>query len=139
MEGGNTLFRGVSAFSGTPGTEVLMIFHCGNCNTTLTPGLDHCPQCGSVDVMMATFTERGTRVSAAVASQDFRVTGKNHEAVKKNPFLRTTIKREWSSSRRRWEYVERVIDKVNRMYHETYRDLITGEMTFEKHGSLGDQ
>jgi hypothetical protein len=56
--------------------------------------------------------------------------------VKKNPFLRTTIKREWSSTRQQWEYVERVFDKASRTYRETYRDLQTGQVTFEKAGSL---
>ena len=109
-----------------------MIFHCGDCDETLTPGHDRCTRCGSASVMMGTFTPKGSRVSVPVGSHDFRITGKDHETVKKNPFLRTTIKQEWSPTRQQWEYVERVIDKVNRTYHETYRDMATGEVTFEK-------
>jgi len=116
-----------------------MIFHCGDCDMTLTPGIDHCLRCGSGEVMMAIFTDGGTRVSAPVDSQAFRLKGKNHETVKRNPFLNTTIKRERSPSRHQWEYVERVFDKVGGMYHETYRHLETGEVMFEKHGPIGDQ
>jgi hypothetical protein len=116
-----------------------MIFHCGECGAETTPGLGSCRMCGSASIMMATFTEKGTCVSVPVDSQDFRLTGKNHDVVKKNPFLRTTIKREWSKTRQQWEYVERVIDRASRTYRETYRDLATGEVTFEKQGPLEDQ
>lgn len=116
-----------------------MIFHCGACDNPLTPGIDQCARCGSTEIMMATFTPGGARVSASVGSNELRLTGKNHETVKKNPFLRTTIKREWSNTRQEWEYVERVINKIDRTYHETYRSLATGEVTFEKSGPLDDQ
>lgn len=88
--------------------------------------------------MMAMFTPGGTRVSASVSSTDFRLKGKDHEGIR-NPFLNNTIKREYSTTRQQWEYVERSFDKLTRTYRETYRDLVTGEVTFEKIASLDDQ
>jgi hypothetical protein len=55
------------------------------------------------------------------------------------PYLRTTVKKEWSPSRIAWEEVTRIIDRDARIYKETYRSLATGEVTFSKEGLIEDQ
>jgi hypothetical protein len=55
------------------------------------------------------------------------------------PYMRTTVKREWSPSRQVWEEVTRVFDSDARIYTETYRNLDTGEITFHKEGAIEDQ
>ncbi len=55
------------------------------------------------------------------------------------PYLRTTVKREWSPSRHLWEEVTRTFDSDERVYRETYRNLETGEIAFQKAGAIEDQ
>src|SRR5690349_19864356 len=96
----------------------VVIVHCAVCQESFSPGTERCTRCGSNDIMIGTFTPSGTQVSVGRGGT-LRVTGRQHETVS-GRFLRQTLKEEWSPSRQRMEYVERIVDRVSRQYHEVY-------------------
>ena len=117
-----------------------MIVHCAACNAELPPGADRCIRCGSTDIMIGIYTPSGMRVSMAKGPGNgpLRINGTKHETVK-GTFLRQHLKQEWSSDRQQMEYVERVFDRAQGVYRETYYDMITGQITFRKEGDIRDQ
>jgi hypothetical protein len=90
--------------------------------------------------MIGIFTPSGMRVSTAKGPGNgpLRITGRQHETVR-GRFLRQHLKQEWSHKLQMMVYVERIFDRVERVYHETYYHPITGEVIFEKHPDIEDQ
>jgi hypothetical protein len=116
-----------------------VIVHCGVCQAQLPPGLDRCPECRSDSIMVGIETPSGTRVSG-LRGGTIRLTGKEEPEYKNGAqFLRHHAKLEWSSQRQRFEYVERIFNKLEGTYVERYYDPDTGEIVFQKHGPITDQ
>ena len=106
---------------------------CAACCRELLPEDPLCPECGSGDRLVAC-----TDSAAAVESRT-DIKGRYGAPGQVKPYLRTTVKREWSPSRKAWEEVTRTIDRDARTYKETYRSLDTGGVTFSKEGPIEDQ
>jgi len=87
--------------------------------------------------MTATELPSGVVVSTAMGGT-LRVTGTGHETVG-GRFIRQSLKREWSAQRQQIEYVERIFDRVERVYHERYYHPVTGAVVFEKRRPIEDQ
>jgi hypothetical protein len=116
-----------------------LVIHCAVCQTVFPPGLARCPACKSDDIMIGVETPGGTRVSAARGGT-VRLRGWGEPAYKDGgQFLRHHVKLEWSPQRKRYEYVERIFNKLEGTYTERYHDPDTGEIVFQKHGPITDQ
>jgi len=90
-------------------------------------------------MMIGAYLPSGMLVSGAPGSpqpQNFRPRPRDRP---QSPFLRHTVKEEYSSTRRRWEYVERVFNRLENSYVERYYDKQTGLLVFEKSGRRDDQ
>jgi hypothetical protein len=106
---------------------------CADCGKELLPEDPACPDCGSSNRLVEDADE-------AVGIEDsVNLKGRHGAPGEVKPYLRTTVKREWSPSRHVWEEVTRVFDSDARIYRETYRNLDTGEITFQKEGAIEDQ
>jgi hypothetical protein len=75
----------------------------------------------------------------ASAVESMNVKGRHGSPGEVRPYLRTTVKREWSPDRGAWEEVTRVFDSDAGIYEATYRSLETRAVTFHKRGRLDDQ
>jgi hypothetical protein len=79
-------------------------------------------------------------VSGAPGSPtNLKIQGLDPESGRESPFLRQTVKEEWSPSRRQWEYVERIFSRLDNSYIERYYDKQTGLLMFEKIARSDDQ
>jgi hypothetical protein len=103
---------------------------CAACGRDLLPRDPSCPECGSGDRLVD-----DSDVGAAV-EDSLNLKGRHGEPGEVKPYLRTTVKREWSPSRQLWEEVTRTVESDERVYRETYRNLETGEITFQKEGAI---
>jgi hypothetical protein len=106
---------------------------CAECGEELQLDDLACPQCGSGDRLVYDADQ------AAGIESSWGIKGRHGTPGQVKPYLRTTMKREWSPSRNAWEEVTRVFDSDARIYRETYRSLETGEVTFHKEGAIEDQ
>jgi hypothetical protein len=106
---------------------------CAACGRDLLPGDPACLECGSGDRLVD-----DTDVGAAV-EDSLNLKGRHGVPGEVKPYLRTTVKREWSPSRQLWEEAMRTFDSDERLYRETYWNLGTGEITFQKEGAIEDQ
>jgi hypothetical protein len=100
-----------------------LIIHCAQCHERYPPAAKRCPNCGAADPMIGTHTPSGMLVSGLLDRR---------ESGRESPFLRQTVKEEWSPSRRQWEYVERIFNRLDNSYIERYYDKQTGHLMFEK-------
>jgi hypothetical protein len=106
-----------------------------------------CAECGRdlrpSDLARPGFRKRDCPVDdtdVAVAVEDsLNLKGRHQAPGEVKPYLRTTVKREWSPSGGLWEEVTHTFDSDARVYRETYRNLETGEITFQKEGAIDDQ
>ncbi len=106
---------------------------CAECGVELQPDEPGCPECGSGNRLVHHDDQ------AAAIESSWSLKGRHGVPGQVKPYLRTTVKREWSPSRNAWEEVTRVFDSDARIYRETYRSLETGEVTFHKEGAIEDQ
>lgn len=106
---------------------------CAECGEELQPDDPACPECGSGNRLVIDSDE------AAAIESSWKLKGRHGTLGQVKPYLRTTVKREWSPSRSAWEEVMRVFDSDAHIYRETYRNLETGEITFQKEGAIEDQ
>jgi hypothetical protein len=75
-----------------------------------------------------------------VGLEGMKVTIRNPETGHPTrPFLRQSVKKEFSGSRRQDEYGSRIFNRLDDAYVERYYDPTTGEITFEKRGRRSDQ
>ena len=106
---------------------------CTDCGNELQPDDTACSLCGSGNRHVYDSDQ------AAAVESSLGLKGRHGQPGQVKPYLRTTVKREWSPSRNTWEEVTRVFDSDARVYRETYRNLVTGEVTFHKEGAIEDQ
>jgi hypothetical protein len=60
-------------------TLLLVIVHCAQCDTTVRPGDDVCPNCQTADhLMVGTHTPSGMRVSTHRDAKRLRIQGRRH-------------------------------------------------------------
>jgi hypothetical protein len=117
-----------------------LIIHCAQCHERYPPAAKNCPNCGADDLMIGTHTPSGVLVSGAPGSPtNLKIQGRDPESGRESPFLRQTVKEEWSPSRRQWEYVERIFNRLENSYVERYYDKQTGLLMFEKIARRDDQ
>jgi hypothetical protein len=91
-------------------------------------------------MMIGAYLPSGTLVSGAPGSPpNLKISGRDPETGRESPFLRHTVKEEYSSTRRRWEYVERVFNRLENSYVERCYDKQTGLLMFEKPGRRDDR
>ena len=136
--------------------EFTVLIHCAICQTTLTPGRDTCPACGSDDVMVGMYTPSGIKLSAQQGDARMRLQARKHEdrtryefaigspAVPLSrppgvaPHLRMYSEIKWSHDRQQMERREMLVDSENDYYKQEWFDLKTGERTYFKEGQLSD-
>jgi hypothetical protein len=106
---------------------------CAECREELKPDDPACPACRSGNRLVYDTDQ------AAAIEGSLSLKGRHGAPGQVKPYLRTTVKREWSPSRNDWEEVTRVFDSGACIYRETYRNLKTGEVTFRKEGAIEDQ
>ncbi len=111
-----------------------MRIRCLACQQELAPEESRCPACGSFDREIDQVFDDGVGIESSI---DLKARHGERGQVK--PHLKKTIKREYSSTRRQWEEVERTFDSDGGTYVEEYRDLETGEVVWSKEAPIGDQ
>jgi hypothetical protein len=107
---------------------------CADCGTELDLEQGDCPACGAVDCLIDQVIDSGVRIE-----ESLDLKGRHGEPGSVRPYLRKTIKREYSFRKGRQEEVERTFDHDAGTYVEEYRDVETGEVTFREAGRITDQ
>jgi hypothetical protein len=91
-------------------------------------------------MMIGAYLPSGTLLSGAPGTPtNLKIWGRDPDTGRESPFLRHTIKEEYSTSRRQWEYVERILNRLDNSYVERCYDKVTGLLMFEKSGRRDDQ
>jgi hypothetical protein len=96
--------------------------------------------CNSDDVMLGVESPSGMRVSVQRSANGVKLFGYGDPGYKQGGrWLRQNVKLEYSPTRQRFEYVERIFNKVAGTYSERSYDPQTGEIVFQKQGPITDQ
>jgi hypothetical protein len=107
---------------------------CASCAVELEPEETPCPRCGGVGRAYEVVLEDSIEMT-----ESLDLKGRHGEPGKVKPYLRSTVKREYSRTRGEMEEVRRTFDRDAGTYVEEYRSLETGEVVWRKEGRIGDQ
>jgi hypothetical protein len=109
-------------------------FRCADCGQELARDDSHWPRCGSANRLIDQVFDDAVGIEDSLGLK-----GRHGVPGEVKPYLRTTVKREWSPSRQVWEEVTRVFNPDAGTYEETYRSIATGETSFHKTGEIKNQ
>lgn len=105
---------------------------CAHCGHQLAANEDRCPQCGSGDRIV------NVEDSVTLSEARLHLQARHGAPGEVRPHAEVSDEVKWNADRERFERRHIVVDRENNGYSQTWYDLDTGEIAWQKSGALDD-